>query len=188
MSDNNLRILSSKSWRIYIHKIIAKEVSNISRYFDKVIQFAPLDHDNGLLLGYIDCKLKNTVYTLDEFPNLAAEKAQRTAILLNGTLNHNHDIQGILTSLKPKLSRTSRIIIIAYNSYLAWLYRVTHHFKILNGNTPTTFLTRTDLDNISKLSGFEIVRFRPTAYFPWKLGGLGNIINSFCTIILGQSD
>ena len=46
-----------------------------------------------------------------------------------------------------------------------------------NGETPFTFLTHTDLVNVCKLAGYEVVRSRPAIYCPFRLLGLGTIIN-----------
>src|SRR5205085_9623252 len=39
------------------------------------------------------------------------------------------------------------------------------------------FLTRTALENLARLTGFEIVRIRPAAYLPWFVPILSSIIN-----------
>lgn len=45
------------------------------------------------------------------------------------------------------------------------------------GGMPTTFLTITDLDNLCRLAGFERVRVRPVGYVPWRLLGIGSLVN-----------
>jgi glycosyltransferase involved in cell wall biosynthesis len=45
------------------------------------------------------------------------------------------------------------------------------------GPQPTTFVTETDLNNVVRLAGFEIVRWRRLAYVPWRLLGLGTLVN-----------
>jgi hypothetical protein len=89
------------------------------------------------------------------------------------------DIQLLLTELRTKLSRTSRLLVLAYNPYLGWLYRLADWLKLRSAPVPTTFVTYTDLSNIARLAGFEVVRIRPVAFFPWKLLGLGTIFNWF---------
>lgn len=82
-----------------------------------------------------------------------------------------------MSELKTKLSRTSRVLLVAYNPYLSSLYRLANRLQIRKGELPTTFITRFDLENLAKLSGFAITRGRNTAYCPWKLFGIGNLIN-----------
>lgn len=125
----------------------------------------------------IEARRKEMVRAEDVFPSLANEEEQDTVILINGTLNHHFDVQGVLSDLKPHLSRTSRLVIILYNPYLRGLYHLANRIGVRKGELPTTFLRRIDLQNLAKLSGFEIVRQRPTIYFPWRLFGIGDAIN-----------
>ncbi len=170
---------------MYVNRLIASELSTLTRYFDRVIQWLPRKEDTGTLLSEMEAKRKEVVRENDVFPDLTGEKNIRTAILLNGTFNHHYDIQGLLMKLKSLLSRTSRVLVVAYNPYLDWLYRLANRFGIRKGPVPTTFLTRVDLENIAELSGYEIVRTRLAAYCPWKLWGLGNFFNRILPCIPG---
>jgi hypothetical protein len=169
--------------RVYIIGLLAREISTITRYYDRVIQWMPRDEDRGLLLARIDCADKARIEKDQFFPDLTAEQEKRTAILLNGTFNHNFDIQGLLLRLREKLSRTSRIVVILYNPYLRWLYDLANYLGIRKGDPPSTYITRVDLGNLSRLSDFEIVRERVFAYFPWRLLGLGTLINRVLPVV-----
>jgi hypothetical protein len=171
--------------RRYVNQLIAREISSITRYFDQVIQWLPRKEDSGYLLSQIEAKSKSTVGESDVFPDLTGETDKRTAVLLNGTFNHSFDIQGLLMNLKPRLSRTSRVVVVAYNPYLSGLYRLANVLGIRKGPPPTTFVTETDLNNLARLSGFEVVRSRPLGYSIWRLMGLGSLINSILPVIPG---
>src|SRR5215510_526888 len=140
--------LDQPRWNAYLNHLIAREISTITRYFDQVIQWLPIKHDSGHLLSKIEAKVKSTVNEGDRFPDMSNEADTRTAILLNGNLNHSHDIQDLLLELKPRLSRTSRLIIVAYNPYLGGLFRIASLLRIRKGPQPTTFMTWTDLANL----------------------------------------
>jgi hypothetical protein len=133
--------------------------------------------DSGALLGLSDCPERSRVQELESLPKLTAECSRRTAVLLNGNINHDFDIEATLRSIRSKLSRTSRVILIAYNPYFRLLYSLANRFGVRTGDEPTTFVTQTDLNNLAKLSGFEVVRVRPAAYCPFRLFGVGNLIN-----------
>jgi hypothetical protein len=169
--------IAAPGWKKYVNAFLAAELSTLTRYYDRVIQWLPRENDTGMLLAAMDAPVKQIVGRADSFPDLTSEDEQRTAILVNGTFNHDYDIQGLLTQLKPKLSRTSRVVAVLYNPYLRWLYYLANRLGIRKGELPNVFLTRIDLQNIVKVAGFEIVRFRLAVYFPWKLLGLGNVIN-----------
>ena len=152
----------------YIHRLIAAEISSFARYFDRVVQTCVVAGDKGHLLDAVDAPEK---VILHELPTMNNERTTRSVVLLNGTLNYNLDIESLLRGIKDKLARTARVAVVAYNPYLRWLYR----FK--GGEIPFTFLTRTALENLARLTGFEIVRIRPAAYLPWFVPILSSIIN-----------
>jgi hypothetical protein len=166
-----------RGWKNYTNRLIASEVSRTSRYFDRLIQFAPRQEDKGWLLEFVDAPIKSVCNSLIEVPDLSEEREHRTAILFNGNFNHQYDIQETLQDLRAKLSRTSRLLVIAYNPYLRWLYRLANQVGIRRGEMPTTFITRTDIGNLAKISGYELVRVRPVVYCPFRLWGIGDVVN-----------
>ncbi len=164
-------------WRKYVNEFLASEISSLTRYYDRVVQWLPREDDKGGLLAAIDAPQKETAGKDDPFPDLTDERAKRTAILINGTFNHDFDIQALLMQLKTKLARTSRLVVVLYNPYLRWAYYITNRLGIRKGDLPSTFVTRVDLQNIAKVAGFEIVRQRLALYCPLRMLGLGTAIN-----------
>lgn len=165
------------SWRAYVNELVAREISAFVRYYDRIIQWLPREQDSGILLDRIVAKSKLTITEAEAFPDLSGEHDRRTAILLNGTLNHHFDIEMLLEDLKASVSRTSRVVLVAYNPYFRLLYVLANRFGIRQGEIPTTFVTKTDLTNIAKLAGYECVRARPAVFFPWRAFGFGDIVN-----------
>lgn len=172
-----------KNWKAYIYGIFAAEISAFSQYYDRLIQYSPLKHDSGLLFKAIKCPQKIQVDDIQALSDLSNKQKERSVILLNGTLNHCYDIQGILDSLKSKLSRFSRIAIVAYNPYLKWLYSLANLMRIRNGEAPFTFVTYTVLENLCKISGYEITRSRSIGFFPFKWIFIGPLLNRFLPAI-----
>jgi hypothetical protein len=164
-------------WRRYVNSLIAREISALSRYYDRVIQWLPREQDTGLLLSLIDAKIKVSVGKDDLFPDLTGEEQERTAVLLNGTLNHHFDIQGILLQLRQNLARTSRVVLVLYNPYLRWLYYLANRVGLRHGDLPNNFITRSDLSALAKLAGYEVVRQRLCGYSPFRLLGVGDLMN-----------
>lgn len=163
-------------WKRYFVEVIAAEISAMTRYYDRVVQWMRRPEDDGTLLDAIDCPQKDLAES--DPPDCSTETERRTAFLLYATVNHHYDIEGILKDLKPRLSRTSRIVVVAFNPYLQWLYWIALELGLKAGEMPTTFITFTDLDNICKLAGYERVRFRNAVYCPWWLLGIGSLINA----------
>lgn len=162
---------------------VAAEISTATRYYDRVVQWAPRASDRGELLEAIDCPFKETVAADRELPDLSGEREQRSAVLLYGNLNYDLDIEQLLSKLKPRLSRTSRVLAVCYNPYLRWLFLLAHRLGLREGDVPTTFITRAVLTNIARLSGFEIVRERPAAYFPFAVFGLGTLLDRLISFL-----
>lgn len=163
--------------KTYLNNIIAAEISTFSQYYDKLVQWNVLPHDSGALWEKIICPLKEKALPDTALPDLKGDAQQRIMVLLNGCLNHDLDIQKTFITLKSQLSRNSRLVLVTYNPYLSWLYRIASYLKIRQGEQPVTFLTRTDLKNLAQISGYDVVRIRPVAYFPFKLLGFGNLLN-----------
>src|SRR5258708_4215557 len=170
-------------WKNYVNAFLAGELSTLTRYYDRLIQWLPREDDKGGLLEAMDSPAKHTIGRDESFPDLTGESDKRTAVLVNGTFNHEYDIQGLLSQLKPKLSRTSRVIAILYNPYLRSLYSLANRLGIRSGELPSTFVTQVDLRNIVKVAGFEIVRSRLAVYCPWRMLGLGNVINRILPLV-----
>src|SRR5271168_3118419 len=170
-------------WRIYVNAFLAAEISSLTRYYDRVIQWLPREDDKGGLLAAVEAPRKETVGRDEPFPDLTHERDKRTAVLINGTFNHDFDIQALLLQLKAKLARTSRLMVVLYNPYLRWAYYLTNRLGIRKGDLPSTFVTRVDLENIAKVAGFEIVRQRLAVYCPWKMLGLGTAINRVLPLV-----
>jgi hypothetical protein len=165
----------------YVYKIIGAEVSATARCHDAVIQLNPLPHDDGLLFENIDCAHKSVATDLDRLP--PASDDQCLAVVLNGNVNYSHDVQGVLEGLKPKLGRSSRVILVLYNPYYGWLYSFLSWLGLRRAPTPPTFLRQTDLRAVAELAGYEVVRLRPALYALISCLGLGTLINKLLPVV-----
>jgi glycosyl transferase family 2 len=171
------------TWTRYYRRLIASEISSATRYYDRVIHWKPLPGDSGYLFHCVECPSKLTVREGEELPDLRGQKGDRSAILLNGNLNFHFDIQQLLTDVRGRMSRTSRLIVVAYNPYLAWVYRLATWMGIRKSEVPPTFVTRADLENIAVLAGYQVTRMRMVAYSPWRLLGLGGLVNWLMPVV-----
>jgi len=169
--------MSHKPKITYRQALYGKEISRISRYYDRLIQLLPLEHDDGNMCSAIQCDKIETSKDIASMPDLSSEHKRRSIVFLNGNFNYEFDIEKLLKSLSVKLSRTSRILVLAYNPYYRFIYKIATVLGLRKGEMPSTFLTMANLVNIFRLSGFELVRIRPACYFPAKLFGIGKIIN-----------
>ncbi len=147
----------------------------MSRYFDKVIQLDKLSFDDGILFDQVLAEKKLSVDLSAIKPD---NSGQRLLYLLNGNFNYETDIQKFLTTLKSHLGRSDRIACVVYNSYLRWVYQLASFLNFRRGPLPEVFITSNHLHTLANISGFEIVKIRPASYFPFKLLGIGTLINT----------
>ena len=162
----------------YLTCVIAGEVSRITRYYDAVVQLKPLANDDGSVLRRTECATKVTAASIGEIPEQLTDVAgMRTAVLLNGNLNHDLDIEATLTRLKGRLNRLSRVVVVLYNPYLRGVFWLATVLRLRSGPLPSIFLTRESLAALAALSGFQVLQVKPVGYIPFRLVGLGDLIN-----------
>jgi hypothetical protein len=164
---------------------VAAEVSRMTRYADRVIQLDPLPGDTGMLREAVQAPVKSAMASgaLDELP--ARDERDCAVFLFNGNFNSSLDIQGLLESGRRHMRRSDRVVVVLYNAYFAWMYRIADRLGLRHGPECTTFVTRTALAQLARLSGFEVVRLRPAVYLPWHFFGLGNALNAVLPAIPG---
>ena len=163
------------AWKRYLNRIVANEVSFAAKYYDRVVQWKKLAFDTGDLLDQIDCEIKE-----EERSSHSAKSSNlygSSLFLLVGNLNYSLDFQALLEELKTNLSRSDRVCLVGYNPYLKWLFLVATKLGIRKGEMPLTFVTTSDLKDIARISGFELVRIRPVGFFPFRFFGIGTFIN-----------
>ena len=51
----------TSGWKKYVYGLIAKELSLITRYYDRVLQWMPRPDDSGLLMAALDCRQKELI-------------------------------------------------------------------------------------------------------------------------------
>ena len=118
----------------YINKLIASEISTISRYYDLFIQLQALQNDTGQIFDAVECSEKIQIPLQKELPDLTQQREKRSIIFFNGNFNHNLDIQGLLMGLKQKLSRRerARCSVLLNNENIIWVvgHRIDESVKV----------------------------------------------------------
>ena len=170
-------------WKQYFYSIIGAEISATTRFFDQCRQVAPLTHDTGQLIKYIRCKSKVIDPSIEAVPPHHNQPEKRIALLFNGNFNYLSDIELELTRLKSKLSRHTRLFLVLYNPYVRFLYRIVGWIGLRSAPFPTTFMTTSDLQNLAKLSRYEIVRARPSVFFPLAIPVISTMMNKICPAV-----
>ena len=168
-------------WRSYAYAIIAAEIQAITAYYDRVVYCRERPADHGELERQLAAFARFPEFSacdsISDLPGNPPGAAERLAVILNGTFNYSYDVQRVLEEVRPKLSRGSRLVVVAYNPYLRWLLAICNFLGIRSSPMPTTFLTRTALSHINALAGYQTVRLRHAVYIPFRLLGLGSLLN-----------
>ncbi len=170
----------------YLYSLIAAEIVSIVKWNDQLFYVKNSVSTHRRLFDSLRLGLGDGLtgeIDVEDLPDQSQHPDSRSAIILNGEFNHTTDIQGLLDNLFPKLSRKSRLVVVMYNPYYRWLLVLANRFGFRTSPLPESFPTRSALKNIAKLSRFELVRIRPAGYFPFRLFGLGDIINQWLVLI-----
>ena len=144
----------------FLKKRILSEIHEVSEFYQEVVFYGQVPGDDGTLERLLVHPNKRRAHTPEELGH-----GEYRLILMDGVFNFHLDIQELLWSLKPLLSRSDRVAVMMYNPYLRIIYRVLNFLGMRRGDLPTTFITRVDLHDLTKLSGYEVVRTR-TIRFP----------------------
>jgi hypothetical protein len=156
---------------------VAREVSRVTRFADRVFQVDPLPGDKGLLRELIQAPVKSVADAQQIAAMASRDPGDRAVFLFNGNFNSSLDIQSLLEHGWHAMNRGDRVVVVLYNAYLSWLYRAADRLGLRAGPPCTTFVTTTALRQLAELSGFRLVRLRPVVYVPWHLFGIGTAIN-----------
>lgn len=169
-----------QSIRGYCYRVIASTIFAATEFYDLVIQVTPLRQDDLLIIQFLNnwFKPKNLkVATINDIQDIRVEKNQRTALLLNGNLNYDLDIQATLVNIKKQILRGTRLVLVMYNPLLSPLFILTSKMGIRRGDIPVTFVTRESFYDLVRLAGYEVVTIKPCVFFPFSALGLGDLIN-----------
>jgi hypothetical protein len=168
----------------YFKRLIAAELSATIRYFDRAaVMEPPWREANRELFDALESPSKTRVREPEELSSLTAREGERTAVVLDGNLNHTFDIEGDLRRLHDVLGRHDRVFAVIYNAYLSPIYRVLHSLGLRRDPVPTTFLSVGSLTSVVELAGFRVVRTRCACLFPFRLFGLGDFLNRWIAAI-----
>lgn len=169
--------MASKRITSYFYSLVAAEISTISRYCHRLLQLAALPADKGQLFESIEAPVKERIHSLKEYLAQGHKLDKFTILFVNGSFNHDLDIQGKLEEIWQALPRDGRLVTVTYNPYYKYLYKAANLIGIRSAPLPVTFLGIKDLKVIAEMAGFKVVRIRGAGFIPFPLAGLGTILN-----------
>jgi hypothetical protein len=170
-----------------VYQLICDKISTIVRFSDEVRYYGPHEghHD---ILGPMIAKSTHSFSKADisaDFSSVHPSPFAMCMHIFNGIFNSNLDIQRLLVALKKRLCRRDRVVVVLYNPYLRWLYRLLDALGIRQGPAAHTFITETDLHNFALISGYQVVKTCHACSFCFKLFGIGHILDRMIRITPG---
>lgn len=179
--DRGFRSRARRFLRTYPYAEIAREVSSIAKWFDCLVQCAPVAGDDQMLYSAIQAPEK---HSRENLGNISRDFSDRlVAFLLNANVNTDEDPHKLLEVLQTQMNRHSRIILVVYSAYWNFLFRFLDAIGLRHSRPMTTFITNRDLRNIARAAQLEITRTEPTLYFPFRWLFVGPLLNRILRLV-----
>lgn len=166
----------TSAWQRFSYQTLAREIADFGQFFDQIRSWEPRPEDTGLLSELLQLSVARAT-------NSPTKSESRNLIVLNGHFNFSEDIQGLLTEIRKNLNRSDRVAVVVYNSYLSPLYRLASQLGFRKGPAPCTFVTSATIENLCEISGFQVVRRRPSLFIPFNLFGIGGLLNRMLAVV-----
>ncbi len=162
---------SSKSGATaYLSSLLRAEIVRLADGYDTVREEC-LPNSEPLFAEAELAAMKARASGIVTKPERRPNGRERVAVVIHGALSQAEDLHSLLRAQGKKHPERLALFLTGYNPYLA-------NFAALfsGGRTrPSNFLTRAVLEDIAHVNGYEFVRIRNVAYFPWRPL---NIVNS----------
>lgn len=130
----------------------------------------------NLLLINLDLSLNNQINEI--------EKQHFDLIVITDIFEVTDDIYGLLNTLNNLLTNNGKILINSINTKWNLILLLFEFTKIKKISRPRSYVHLKKIYSVLESSGFEIIRSYTRQIFPFKLFGLGNVLNSILEILL----
>lgn len=100
-------------------------------------------------------------------------------LVLNGNLHYENDMQGLLGQLHAACNRKTRLIITYYSSLWRPLVRLATHLHVRHRTPEQNWIAHEDIDNLLRLTDFELVQRGHRILCPIYVPVLSNLINRY---------
>jgi hypothetical protein len=163
----------------YFYKLIGAELSRFSKYYPRVWLVRAIEIRDSFLHLHLNNDNIETLSNNKELP----QKLENDLIILEGVINYDNNIQKTLEDLQQKINRHGRIALVLFNSYFKIFYQIANFLKLRKNPIPSVFLTKVNLENLAKLSGYELIYLRPCIFIPFYIPIISSILNSLLPTI-----
>ena len=131
---------------------------------------------------------KENLFLIDLNSNLSKEiqtieDQKFDLIIITDIFEVTDDIYGLLNSLNKLLTNNGKILINSINTKWNFTLLFFEFFKIKKISRPRSYIHLKKIYSISESSGFEVVKSFTRQIFPFRLFGIGNLLNIILEII-----
>jgi len=165
----------------YFYNLIHRYVSFFVRKDDLLIEINPItnnviDKFNNAQSLVIN-ENKTSIYNKDNFIEQSEPKPDY--ILLNGNFHYERDIQEFLNTLKKICQKDTKIIVLYYSSLWKPLLQLFTFLKLRRKTPEQNWISHEDVENLLRLSDFEIVKKDSKVLCPVFIPLISYIANRF---------
>jgi SAM-dependent methyltransferase len=100
-------------------------------------------------------------------------------VLLDGSLGYLDDIQTFLTRLQVVCNEDTRVVSVYYGYLWEPVLRLAEKLQLREPSLDTTWLRMGDVENFMTLGGFETIKKEWRVLLPFRMFGLGNLVNRY---------
>jgi hypothetical protein len=169
--------------RRYLYRLVAKYLLYFIPEDSKVLEVAP---SSPLLKEALkprevrvfrptrpaDFRAEETLADLDEVARFKPDR-----IILNGCLHLERDILAALGELYGVCEPDARVLITYYSSLWKPLFRLATAIGVQTKGPEANWIAPSDLENMLRVAGFEVVTTQPRVLVPVWIPGLSALIN-----------
>ena len=161
--------------------------NEIKRFLSKNANWVHIINRDNSFKNFTESKENLFLVDLDlnlnkQFKNI--EEQRYDLIVITDIFEVTDDIYDLLNSLNRLLTNNGKILINSINTKWNFFLLFFEFFKIKKISRPRSYIHLKKIYSISESSGFEIVRSYTRQVFPFKLFGIGNLLNDILEILL----
>jgi hypothetical protein len=177
-------MLSSKYYYFRHENEIQRFLSNNSNWIhiiNKENSFKNYSHyEENLFLIDLDTDLGKQITNIED--------QKFDLIVITDIFEVTEDIYELLNSLKKLLTDNGKILINSINTKWNFFLLLFEFFKIKKISRPRSYIHLKKIYSVSESAGFEIIRSYTRQIFPFRLLGIGNLLNKILEIIFFKFD
>ncbi len=160
--------------------------NEIDRYLNSELRSLHLVNETSDIIENINVNRTLTVKfnNIDNIKKLSESKEYYDLIVLTDLFEISDDIYNFLLEIKKLLTNEGKILITSINPKWNIILKFFEKIKLKKFSASRNYINPVKINNIAKSAGLELVLSNSRQIIPFKLLGIGNLINKFLEVIL----